>query len=109
MFLILNVTNNTSGSQSASDSNLACNQVEMPAENNHHEEIVTNNSECSISNMPQGRQAWGYNIDEIDPSIIDELPPEIQEEFRTLLRPHKRPNVVKRGSITHYFLPDRSR
>ncbi|KAK7359577.1 hypothetical protein VNO77_01538 [Canavalia gladiata] len=89
------------GSQSASD-------VELHAEN-PHEEIDANNSASSMSNI-RGRQAWGYNIDEIDPSIIDELPPEIQEEFRTWLRPHKRPNVVKRGSsITHYFLPDKSR
>ncbi|KAJ1430498.1 UmuC domain [Sesbania bispinosa] len=97
------------GSQSASDSHSTCNQVELLAEN-PHEEINANNSGCSIANMAQGRQAWGYNIDEIDPSVIDELPPEIQEEFRTWLRPHKRPNVVKRGSsITHYFLPDKSR
>lgn len=107
MFLNPNAID-TAGSQSASDSHLTCNQVEMPAENHHHEEIDRNNSGCSIANMPQGRQTWSYNIDEIDPSIIDELPPEIQEEFRTWLRPLKRPNVVKRGSsITHYFLPDK--
>jgi len=77
----------------------------MPAEG-----VGTNNSGCSVDNMPQRSQAWSYNIDEIDPSIIDELPPEIQDEFRTWLRPHKRPNVVKRGSsITQYFQPDRSR
>jgi DNA polymerase eta len=73
----------------------------MPAEG-----VDTN----SVDNMPQGSQAWSYNIDEIDPSIIDELPPEIQDEFRTWLRPRKRPNVVKRGSsITQYFRPARSR
>ncbi|XP_061358813.1 DNA polymerase eta [Gastrolobium bilobum] len=95
------------GSPSASDSNFTCNQVELPAENSH-EEIDTNNSGYSRANMPQGRQAWSYNIDEIDPSIIDELPPEIQDEFRAWLRPYKRTNVVKRGSsITHYFLPDK--
>lgn len=99
-----NVTN-AQGSQSASASYLTSNQVEMPAEG-----VDTNNSGCSVDNMPQGSQAWSYNIDEIDPSIIDELPPEIQDEFRTWLRPRKRPNVVKRGSsITQYFRPARSR
>ncbi|KAF3450066.1 hypothetical protein FNV43_RR06145 [Rhamnella rubrinervis] len=57
----------------------------------------------------QRREAWSYNIDEIDPSVVEELPPEIQEEVRTWLRPHKRPNIVKRGSsICHYFLPTRN-
>ncbi|XP_027345129.1 DNA polymerase eta [Abrus precatorius] len=97
------------GSQSASDSYSSCNQVELPAED-PHDEIDANNSASSTANIPRGRQSWGYNIDEIDPSIIDELPPEIQDEFRTWLRPHKRPSVVKRGSsITHYFLPDKRR
>ncbi|WJX46856.1 DNA-directed DNA polymerase [Trifolium repens] len=95
---------NDQGSQSGIASYLISNQVEMPAE-----EIDTNNSGCSTDNMPQGRQDWSYNVDEIDPSIIDELPPEIQDEFRTWLRPRKRPNVVKRGSsITQYFRPDKS-
>lgn len=81
----------------------------MPA-GHPYEEIDTNMSGSSISNMPQGRQDWSYNIDEIDPSIIDELPPDIQQEFRTWLKPQKRPNVAKRGSsITHYFLPDKSK
>ncbi|MCI13568.1 DNA polymerase eta-like, partial [Trifolium medium] len=64
---------NGQGSQSGIASYLITNQVEMPAE-----QIDTNNSGCSTDNMPQGRQAWSYNVDEIDPSIIDELPPEIQ-------------------------------
>jgi DNA polymerase eta len=103
LFLIPIVTD-TAGSQSGIASYLISNQVEMPAE-----EIDTNNSGCSTDNMPQVRQAWSYNVDEIDPSIIDELPPEIQDEFRTWLRPRKRPNVVKRGSsITQYFRPDKS-
>ncbi|WVZ22622.1 hypothetical protein V8G54_001166 [Vigna mungo] len=87
------------GSQSADDSYSTCN-----------EEIDTDKDGCSLG-VSQGREAWSsYNIDEIDPSIIDELPPEIQQEFRNLLRPQKRPNVAKRGSsIKHYFLPDKSR
>ena len=50
------------------------------------------------------RESWNYNIDEIDPSVIDELPPEIQHEVRAWIRPQKRANIVKRGStIAHYF------
>ncbi|CAJ1935447.1 unnamed protein product [Sphenostylis stenocarpa] len=87
------------GSSSADDSYSTCN-----------EDIDTNKGGCSVV-IPQGREAWcSYHIDEIDPSIIDELPPEIQQEFRTWLRPQKRPSVAKPGSsITHYFLPDKSR
>ncbi|KAL2615665.1 hypothetical protein AAZV13_08G081200 [Glycine max] len=97
------------GSHSADNSHSTCIQVEMPAEH-PHEEFDTNKSRCSVGNMPQGRQDWSYNINEIDPSIINELPPEIQQEFQIWLRPHKRPNVAKRGSsITHYFSPDKSR
>ncbi|OMO94666.1 DNA-repair protein, UmuC-like protein [Corchorus olitorius] len=63
---------------------------------------------CSNSgDQDERREAWSYNIDEIDPSVIDELPPEIQDEIQTWLQPRKRPNnVVKRGStISHYFSP----
>ncbi|KAK7399836.1 hypothetical protein VNO78_11029 [Psophocarpus tetragonolobus] len=95
------------GSKSSDDSYSTYNQVGVPAEHSH-EEIDTNKSECTVGNMQQGRQPWSYNVDEIDPSIINELPPEIQQEFQTWLRPHKRPNVGKRGSsITHYFLPQK--
>ncbi|XP_037496607.1 DNA polymerase eta isoform X2 [Jatropha curcas] len=63
----------------------------------------TNGDRHSSSQNLQ-REAWNYKIDEIDPSVIDELPPEIQNEIRVWLRPHKRPTVVKRGStIAHYF------
>ncbi|KAM7270694.1 hypothetical protein ACFE04_029908 [Oxalis oulophora] len=39
------------------------------------------------------RDAWNYNIDEIDPAVMDELPPEIRQEIHAWLRPHKRPNT----------------
>ncbi|KAK3013799.1 hypothetical protein RJ639_009013 [Escallonia herrerae] len=52
--------------------------------------------------------AWSYKIDEIDPSVVNELPPEIQKEVQAWLRPHKRANTLKRGSsIVHYFLPNK--
>ncbi|XP_024021788.1 DNA polymerase eta isoform X1 [Morus notabilis] len=59
--------------------------------------------------VEEGREsiaACSYKVDEIDPSVIEELPPEIQEEFRAWLRPRKRPDIVRRGSsIANYFAP----
>ncbi|CAL0329826.1 unnamed protein product [Lupinus luteus] len=105
-----NVTN-AQGSRSARGSYLTSDEVEVEmSAASSHGDIVKNVAGCSAANIPHGRQAWSYNIDEIDPSIIRELPPEIQEEIQTWLQPQKRPNVVKRGSsITNYFLPDNSR
>ncbi|KAI8024457.1 DNA polymerase eta [Camellia lanceoleosa] len=36
------------------------------------------------------RDVWDYKIDEIDPTVVKELPPEIQEELQVWLRPQKR-------------------
>lgn len=60
----------------------------------------------SESQSGQRTNTWNYNLDEIDQSVVEELPPEIQEEFRTWIRPQKRVNTVKRGSsIANYFSP----
>ena len=83
------------------------NQVESRKEM-HCEAIGTNNGESSSSQVVEGRASWNYRMEEIDPSVVDELPPEIQQEVRAWLRPLKRPNVVKRGSITHYFSSNKS-
>ncbi|KAJ4901637.1 DNA polymerase eta [Raphanus sativus] len=55
---------------------------------------------------------WGYKVGEIDQSVFDELPYEIQREFRSFLRPNKRPNAGKSkgdgsasSGIAHYFPP----
>ncbi|KAF8083126.1 hypothetical protein N665_0791s0023 [Sinapis alba] len=54
---------------------------------------------------------WGYKVGEIDQSVFDELPYEIQRELRSFLRPNKRPNAgkskgdVSASSIAHYFPP----
>ncbi|KAI7758223.1 hypothetical protein M8C21_018745 [Ambrosia artemisiifolia] len=55
--------------------------------------------------------SWRYNVDEIDQSVVEELPPELQEEVRTWLRPQKqvKANTEKRGSsIAHYFSPNKN-
>ncbi|VFQ73150.1 unnamed protein product [Cuscuta campestris] len=47
-----------------------------------------------------------YNINDIDPSVVNELPQEIQDEVRAWLRPQKQANIAKKGSdITRYFSP----
>nr|XP_043634126.1 DNA polymerase eta [Erigeron canadensis] len=45
---------------------------------------------------------WSYNVNEIDQSVVDELPPEIQEELRTWVRPQKRQNIVKRDFMCYW-------
>ncbi|KAL1537541.1 DNA-directed DNA polymerase [Salvia divinorum] len=48
--------------------------------------------------------SWSYKSDEIDPSVLNELPPEVQAEVRAWMQPQKRANIVKKGSsIAHYF------
>lgn len=51
--------------------------------------------------------AWSYKSDEIDPSVLNELPPEIQAEVRAWTQPQKQTNIVKKkgSSIAHYFSP----
>ncbi|XP_022146569.1 DNA polymerase eta [Momordica charantia] len=54
----------------------------------------------------QSGERWNYKVDEIDVSVVEELPPEIQKEIWCWLRPHKRSNSMNRGStIARYFLP----
>ncbi|XP_054801326.1 DNA polymerase eta isoform X2 [Prosopis cineraria] len=93
-----------SGSNCSSDSTYN-NQVQVELlEETHCEETGTTNGGSSSGHVVEGGQSWSYRMEEIDPSVVDELPPEIQQEVRAWLRPIKRPNVVKRGSvITHYF------
>ncbi|PRQ30119.1 putative DNA-directed DNA polymerase [Rosa chinensis] len=95
------------GPQSRSNSSLDHNQSELSKERPFEE--TGTSSAPSSAQFEQRRGVWSYNTDEIDPSVIDELPPEIEEEVRAWLRPHKRQNVVKRGSsIADYFLPTRN-
>ncbi|KAI3987471.1 hypothetical protein MKX01_017169 [Papaver californicum] len=54
------------------------------------------------------RETWNnFNIEEIDPSVIDELPQEIQDEVRGWLRPleHSKAMNTKGSNIAWYFLP----
>ncbi|BFG28495.1 hypothetical protein CerSpe_147690 [Prunus speciosa] len=95
------------GIQSRSNNCLDHNQSELSKE---RPEDAGDSNACGSFQMEQRRGgAWSYNIDEIDPSVIDELPPEIQQEVRAWIRPQKRHNTVKRGSsIAHYFLPTKN-
>ncbi|KAL0442297.1 UNVERIFIED_CONTAM: DNA polymerase eta [Sesamum latifolium] len=61
-------------------------------------------STCSLGRNDIRNDAWSYKRDEIDPTVLNELPPEIQAEVRGWLHPEKRAKTVKKGSsIVHYF------
>uniref|UniRef100_A0A7N0T572 DNA polymerase eta n=1 Tax=Kalanchoe fedtschenkoi TaxID=63787 RepID=A0A7N0T572_KALFE len=75
-------------------------------------------SNCSRVREPK-KESWDYKIDEVDLAIVDELPPEIQDELRLWLHPQKR-QMASSGrangpkstsaakpcpSIANYFLP----
>ncbi|KAL5221825.1 hypothetical protein ABZP36_026538 [Zizania latifolia] len=51
---------------------------------------------------------WMFNVEEIDPAVVEELPPEIQREIHGWIRPPKNSSSKKRGStISSYFRPAR--
>jgi DNA polymerase eta len=89
---------------------LEVNQAELPRRS--LAECSTNDGSNNLDQNAQ--RAWNYKIDEIDHSIVNELPSEIQDEIRVWLQAHqqpsmvKRPSIIKRGSIAHYFSPDRN-
>lgn len=58
---------------------------------------------------PSGSNAWMLNVEDIDPAVVEELPPEIQREIQGWIRPLKQPSRKRRGStISSYFPPARS-
>ncbi|KAL6616091.1 hypothetical protein ACP70R_038361 [Stipagrostis hirtigluma subsp. patula] len=49
---------------------------------------------------------WMFNIEDIDPAVVEELPPEIQREIKGWVRPSKHASTKRRGStISSYFPP----
>ncbi|RVX02628.1 DNA polymerase eta [Vitis vinifera] len=81
------------------------NQVQLPKET-MAAETGPNDRRCSLGGGAERRETWSYKIDEIDPSVMDELPPEIRAEVQAWLRPQKPAKTGKRGSsIAHYFSP----
>ncbi|KAF6136576.1 hypothetical protein GIB67_016032 [Kingdonia uniflora] len=87
-------------SSSGSSSQQACNGLSG-------DNIQSSSTSC-VPNINNDRSKWSFNVEDIDPSVVDELPPEIQDEIRGLLRPVKRANTAKRGSsISHYFSPSK--
>ncbi|XP_024987950.1 DNA polymerase eta isoform X3 [Cynara cardunculus var. scolymus] len=73
------------------------------------EPLVMESESFPGSQNGRSTNTWSYKADEIDQSVVDELPPELQEEVRTWLRPQKRANMVKQGSsIAHYFPPSKN-
>lgn len=91
----------TLGPGSSSEANKAEeNNVPADAEDRNH----TNS--CA---EPSGSNTWMFNIQDIDPAVVEELPPEIQREIQGWVRPSKHPSTKRRGStISSYFPPARS-
>ncbi|KAK1256575.1 hypothetical protein QJS04_geneDACA025003 [Acorus gramineus] len=88
------------GSESSSEPN----QIEHVA--SFHGDAGSENGGPHRDQIAQVRERWEFNIEDIDPSVVDELPLEIQREVRGWLRPLKRPAIGKQGSsIDHYFAP----
>lgn len=62
--------------------------------------------DCHYSRSQDGHNTWGINAEDIDPSVLDELPVEIQREIREWVHPRKRTNISRKcSSIVHYFSP----
>ncbi|XP_062206919.1 DNA polymerase eta isoform X2 [Phragmites australis] len=51
---------------------------------------------------------WMFNVEDIDPAVVEELPPEIQREIKGWIHPSKHLTTKRRGStISSYFPPAR--
>ncbi|KAH9747132.1 DNA polymerase eta [Citrus sinensis] len=87
------------------------NQVNIPKERLAEAATTsTSTDRCGSDQIQQRSESWKLRIEEIDPSVIDELPKEIQDEIQAWLRPSKRPHRVKRGfTIADYFSPSKNR
>ncbi|XP_057971526.1 DNA polymerase eta isoform X2 [Malania oleifera] len=97
-----------SGNQLMSGSGSEVNQADLPKES-LLAESGNSTSRHGLGQDECRRETWNYNVDEIDLSVIDELPPEIQQELRAWLRPKKRAKISKQqSSIAHYFLPPKN-
>ncbi|XP_075497845.1 DNA polymerase eta [Primulina tabacum] len=72
---------------------------------------TTDGCKCNLGeDVLRRSNSWNYKSDEIDPVVLNELPPEIQAEVRaSLLQPQTQAKTVKKGSsIVHYFLPTKN-
>ncbi|KAM0952150.1 putative DNA-directed DNA polymerase [Dioscorea sansibarensis] len=91
----------TSDSESYMELDPSEHQRSNLVKNDNNDENNTHANETT-----QTSSAWHLNVEDVDPSVIDELPLEIQREVRGWLRLPKRVQATKRGSdITQYFLP----
>ncbi|KAK9133830.1 hypothetical protein Scep_013358 [Stephania cephalantha] len=75
-------------------------------EESRKEKVEINDDLSSLHHEEHRPERWRLNPEEIDTSVIDELPPEIQHEIRGWLQPLKRAKTATRGSsIADYFSP----
>ncbi|XP_020574079.1 DNA polymerase eta isoform X2 [Phalaenopsis equestris] len=71
------------------------------------EPLVDEHSSLGRISNQQMDSSWNLNAEDVDPSVLDELPLEIQREVRGWIRSSKRAKTTKLGSnIFHYFSTD---
>uniref|UniRef100_A0A0E0JNW5 DNA polymerase eta n=1 Tax=Oryza punctata TaxID=4537 RepID=A0A0E0JNW5_ORYPU len=76
---------------------------ESSSEPNQAEEYK---STQSVDRNSASSSTWMFNVEDIDPAVVEELPPEIQREIHGWIRPPKHASSKTRGStISSYFLP----
>ncbi|RLM92482.1 DNA polymerase eta [Panicum miliaceum] len=79
------------------------------AEEHNASAQIADRSSTNCGAEPLGSNAWMFNVEDIDPAVVEELPPEIRREIQGWIRPPKQPNTKRRGStISSYFPPARS-
>ncbi|KAL6616092.1 hypothetical protein ACP70R_038362 [Stipagrostis hirtigluma subsp. patula] len=91
------------GPESSSEANIAeeHDNSARPADRN-------NTIKCGGDHSGSSSNSWMFNIEDIDPAVVEELPPEIQREIKGWVRPSKHASTKRRGStISSYFPPAR--
>ncbi|ERN14955.1 DNA polymerase eta isoform X1 [Amborella trichopoda] len=80
-------------------------ELGQPSSSNE-ETIHLGDKDTGGLHQPSSSGGWVYKYDEIDSSVLKELPLEIQEEVRRNLQPQKRAKKAGTGSgIARYFTP----
>ncbi|XP_066160236.1 DNA polymerase eta isoform X2 [Oryza sativa Japonica Group] len=76
------------------------------AEEHKAAQYVDRNKFNTAGSNSASSSTWMFNVEDIDPAVVEELPPEIQREIHGWIRPPKQSSSKTRGStISSYFQP----
>ncbi|BAD87578.1 putative DNA polymerase [Oryza sativa Japonica Group] len=79
------------------------------AEEHKAAQYVDRNKFNTAGSNSASSSTWMFNVEDIDPAVVEELPPEIQREIHGWIRPPKQSSSKTRGStISSYFQPAKS-